>query len=144
MKVESDFTKKNTPHVTIDFRRFIFIMAKDIICYSGSFEKRKKKLKACCKHEMVNYTTLEYNLNLFFELFEDYCKSNNLILYRFLKLQAGFCFIDVQDFLALQILSAGRVINNCQTSAVCRNKMVNSTFSNLQNGIVGGHLFGLD
>ena len=144
MKVESDFTKINTPHVSIDFRRFILILAKDIICNSGSLERRKKKLKACCENEKVNYTSLEYNLNLFFELFEDYCKSNNLILYRFLKLQAGFCFIDVPDFLDLQISYAERVINNCQTSAVCRNKMVNSTFSNLQNGIVGGHLFGLD
>ena len=143
MQVESDFTKNNTPQVSIELRRFIFVLTEDIIRYSGSFEKRKKRLKARCEREMVDYNTLEYNLILFFELFEDYRKSNDPALYRFLKLQAGFCFVDVQEFEKLQILSSARLIDASHYSEVCRNKVSDFTSSDLQGGIVGGHLFGL-
>ena len=144
MQVETDFTKNNTPQVSIGFRSFIFILAEDIVCNSGSFEKRKKRLKARCEREMVDYTTLEYNLNLFFELIEDYRKSNDQVLYRFLKLQAGFCFIDVSDFMALQIPISVQVNNDSHSSDLCRDKASDLTSSDLQGGIVGGHLFGLD
>jgi len=144
MQVESVFTKNNTPQVSIELRRFIFILAEDFICYSGSIEKRKKRLKVRCEREMVDYNTLEYNLTLLFELFEDYRKSNDQVLYRFLKLQAGFCYIDEPDFLTLQISSSKQGIDVRSSSAISRNKPTDPTSSNLQGGIVGGHLFGLD
>jgi len=144
MQVESVFTKNNTPQVSIELRRFIFILAEDFICYSGSIEKRKKRLKVRCEREMVDYNTLEYNLTLLFELFEDYRKSNDQVLYRFLKLQAGFCYIDEPNFVKLQIPNAGKVNNESISSDVCRNRTSDSTSSDLQGGIVGGHLFGLD
>jgi len=144
MQVESDFTKDNTPQVSNDFRQYIFKLAEDIVLYSGSFEKKKKNLRARCEREIVNYNTLEYNLTLFFELVEDYSKSNDQVLYRFLKLQAGFCFIEVTDFVGLQIASAGQANNGSQSSDKYRNKNLKSTSSNQHSGIVGGHLFGLD
>jgi hypothetical protein len=143
MQVESDFTHNNTPQVSIGLRRFIFILAEDIVRYSGSFEKRKKRLKSRCEREMVDYNTLEYNLNLFFELVEDYRKSNDPVMYRFLKLQAGFCFIDVQDFEVFQMPSSGQIIDDSHYSDISVNKTSDSTFSDLQGNIVGGHLFGL-
>jgi hypothetical protein len=143
MQVESDFTHNNTPQVSIGLRHFIFVLAEDIVRYSESFEKRKKRLKARCELEKVDYNTLEYNLNLFFELIEDYRKSNNPVMYRFLKLQAGFCFIDETDFVELLTPIAGQIINNYNSSGVYKNKTSDSTSSYLQGGIVGGHLFGL-
>jgi len=144
MQVESDFTKDNTPQVSNDFRQYIFILAQDIALYSESFEKKKKNLRVRCEREMVEYNTLEYNLTLFFELVEDYRKSNDQVLYRFLKLQAGFCYIDEPNFVKLQIPNAGKVNNESISSDVCRNRTSDSTSSDLQGGIVGGHLFGLD
>ena len=144
MQVESDFTKDNTPQVSNDFRQYIFKLAEDIVLYSGSFEKKKKNLRARCEREIVNYNTLEYNLTLFFELVEDYSKSNDQVLYRFLKLQAGFCYIDETDFVKLQIPYGGKVNNENLYSDVCRNRSSDSSSSNLQGSIVGGHLFGLD
>ena len=144
MQVESDFIKNNTPRISIELRRFIFALAEDIIRYSGSFEKRKKRLKVRYEREKVDYNILEYNLNLFFELIDDYCKSNDPVLYRFLKLQAGFCFINVPDFAKLLIPTTGQVIDDSQSSNVNKNKPSDSISSNIHSGIVGGHLFGLE
>ena len=93
MQINSDFTLDNTPQVSVAMRCFIFALAREAVLHSGSFVKRKKQLKAYCEYEMLNYSILEYNLNLFFELFEDYRKTNDPVLYSFLKLQAGFSLL---------------------------------------------------
>ena len=140
MQINSDFTLDNTPQVSVAMRCFVFALAREAVLHSGSFVKRKKQLKARCEYEMLNYRTLEYNLNLFFELFEDYRKTNDPVLYSFLKLQAGFCFIDEQNFRVLQIASPGQ--SSVGNEYVNQPAYVNSSAG--QGCIVGGHLIGLD
>jgi hypothetical protein len=141
MPVESDYTTEKTPHISIELQRFIFLLAEDVIRHSGSFERRKKRLRTRCEHEMLDYNSLEYNLNLFFELLEDYRKSSDPLLYRFLKLQAGYCFIDETDFLSLPVSPVKQHLEEHHYSESCNNL---SSSSDMMGGIVGGHLLGLD
>ena len=142
MPVESDYTTEKTPHISIELQRFIFLLAEDVICHSVSFEKKKKRLKTRCEHELMDYYTLEYNLNHFFELYEDYRKSCDPVMYRFLKLQAGYCFIDEPDFLSLPVYPGIQPLEE-QHYSDPSNLLSDSTSSCVMGGIVGGHLFGL-
>jgi len=144
MQVKSDFTIDNTPVISVALRHFIFALTKNELHHSGSFQKRKKLLKAHCESELLNYSTLEYNLNIFFELLEDCRKTNDPLLYRFLKLQAGFCFIDEQNFHLLQITPALQSSAENQDTGAGGNQESVSTSSAMWSGMVGGHLIGLD
>ena len=142
MQVNSDFTKENTPQVSIGLKHFILTLAMNEVRHSGSFKKRKKLLKAYCESDNLEYTTLAYNLNLFFELLEDYLRTDDPALFGFLKLQAWFCFIDVQDFHLLQLIHTGKRSTTKDVSPYSSEFFSNS--SSVRTGMVGGHLIGLD
>lgn len=142
MQVKSDFTKENTPQVSIGLKHFILTLAMNEVRHSGSFKKRKKLLKAYCKSDNLEYITLVYNLNLFFELLEDYLRTEDPALFGFLKLQAGFCFIDMQDFHLLQLIHTVHRSAPKNTTSYSNESFSNS--SSVRTGMVGGHLIGLD
>ncbi|MGB4415969.1 MAG: hypothetical protein WBI53_13915 [Paludibacter sp.] len=144
MQIKSGFTTDNSLKVSVVMQHFIVALAKDVITYPENFESGKKHLKAYCENEKLSYSVLEYNLNLFFELLEDYRKTNNLVLYRFLKLQARFCFIDEDMFDSLQIAPAEQdCFDDNQDSSAYANKTTGFKLSVHNGDIVGGHLIGL-
>ncbi|MCE5331505.1 MAG: hypothetical protein LLF95_05110 [Bacteroidales bacterium] len=144
MQNKSGFTTNNSPKVSVVMQHFIVALVKDVIICSKDFESSKKHLKAYCDNEKLSYSLLEYNLNLFFELLEDYRKTNNFVLYRFLKLQARFCFIDEDMFGLLQIaLPEMDSFDENQDSGAYANKTTGFKLAVHNAGIVGGHLIGL-
>lgn len=143
MNNTSDFGKDNTPIVSKAMQHYIFAFVQDSINHPDNLERNKKWLKGYYENENLNYSELEYNLNLFFELLEDYSKANTYILYRFLKLQAQYCFIDEDRFDLLRIAPAGNdSLAGIQNSSACchENNIISSSHG---SGIVGGHIIGL-
>jgi hypothetical protein len=138
--------KDATPQVSVSMQRFIIALVNDGIIHPENFESSKKHLKAYCENEQLNFSELEHNLSLLFELLEDYRKTNTFILYRFLKLQAKFCFINEHMFGLLPINHL--ILDDCfddtedDPSVYC-NKATASISSAHFGGIVGGHLIGL-
>jgi len=115
-----------------------------VAIHSGSFETRKKLLEKYCEDEKLIYTELENNLRLFFELLEDYNKTNDSRLYLFLKLQARFCFIDESDLNFLLISPTNReTIDKTQDSIDSGSQQSTTNSSANYGGIVGGQLIGL-
>lgn len=142
MQVKSGLATNTIPQLSPALPVFIFRLVKDVVLHSLSFEKRKKQLKACCESEKINYDELEYNLNLFFSLLEDYRKTNNVVLFRFLKLQARYCFIDEARFNSLQIILPGQD-NPAGTSHLEAYSSEIPDSSTCHGGIVGACLIGL-
>lgn len=144
MQIKPDFTKGIPPKTPVDFRHFIFALVNDVIIHPENFERRNKQLNEYCENGKINYSELVYHLNLFFNLLNDYRKTNNHILYRFLKLQARFCFIDEDRFGLLQIALPGTdsFTENSGEDAYCGKTSV-SGLSSHHGGIVGAHLIGL-
>jgi len=70
-------------------------MVEEIVLKGEDFDEQKKKwLKKYSEAEGLNYAELEGNLNDFFELLEDYKKSQSNALKRVLSNQASVCFIN--------------------------------------------------
>ena len=143
MNKTSDLGKDNTPAISKAMRHYIFAFVQDSINQPDNFETNKKWLKGYCKNEEINYPELESDLNVFFELLEEYCRKGTPVLYRCLKLQSQKCFIDEERFDLLKIIpdvhdSMTEIQNS---SARCQDKNTNS--SSEGSGIVGGHIIGL-
>lgn len=137
--------KDATPQVSVLMQRFILALVKDVVDHPENFESSKKHLKAYCENEQLSFSELEHNLGLFFELLEDYRKTNTLILYRFLRLQARYCLMDKHMFESLPIEHL--VLDDCfddteEPTADC-DKTTECNSSSRHGGIVGGHLIGL-
>ena len=143
MNNTSDLGKDNTPTISKAMRHFIFAFVQDSINQPDNFERNKKWLKGYCKNEKLNYPELESNLNVFFELLEEYCRNGTPVLYRFLKLQSQNCFIDEERFDLLKIIPGEHdsIAEIQNSSAYCHDKNTNS--SSEDSGIVGGHIIGL-
>jgi len=141
MNITSDFGKDDTPIVSKIIQHYIFAFVQDSINQPDNLERNKKWLKGYCENENLNYSELEYNLNVFFELLEEYSKTNTLVLYRFLRLQAQHCFIDEERFNLFKVNSADHDFSEeiQNSSACCHDKNSSSHGS----GIVGGHIIGL-
>ena len=143
MNITSYFGKDNTPIVSKALQHYIFAFVQDVINHPDNLERSEKWIKGYCENENLNYSELEYNLNSFFELLEAYHKTNTLVLYRFLKLQAQHCFIDEERFDLLRIKPVEHdFLSEIQkSSACCHNK--NTGSSSYGSGIVDGHIIGL-
>jgi len=143
MNITSDFGKANTQIVPNRMQHYIFAFVQDSINHPDNLDVNKKWLKGYCEVENINYSELEFNLNLFFELLSDYSKSKTHILYSFIKLQAQYCFIDEERFHLLRIApylyEFAYEIQHASASSQ-ENIILTSSGS---SGIVGGHLLGL-
>jgi hypothetical protein len=142
MQDKSDFTQDPTPTISIDMQHFITALVTDIVIHPGNFESGKKQLKAYCEHEEVSYDAMEHNLSLFFELLEDYRTTNTFIFYKFLKLQARFCFIDEQTFGLLVSPPDDNNQAEKQHSGTSGKTSCSSSSSH-HGGIVGGPIIGI-
>lgn len=144
MQIKSKITRANNSAISDSFQKIIWALVVDVVIHSGSFETRKKLLKKYCEDENLIYPELENNLRLFLELLEDYNKTNDSRLYRFLKLQAQFCFIDESNFdflLAPPIYHENNDKTQISNDSGSQKPITSSSTSN--GGIVGGHLIGL-
>ena len=120
-------------------QHYVFAFVQNLINQPNNPERSKDWLKNYCEKEKMNYSELEYNLNVFFELLVEYHKTNTLILYRFLKLQAQACFINEERFELLRISPAKDEVLD---SGACGSEK-SSISSSHNGGIVGGHIIGL-
>jgi hypothetical protein len=143
MNIKSDFGKDNTPAVSNVIQHYIFAFVQDTINQPDNIERGEKWLKDYCENENLNYSELEYNLNVFFELLEEYRKTGAHVLYSFLRLQAQYCFIGEERFNLLKINPAGYdSLDEIQDSSACSYEE-NGITSSHDSGIVGGHIIGL-
>ncbi len=144
MQINSDFTADNTPKVSNVMKQFIVELIKNEISHPENFERSKKHLKAYCRNERLNFSTLEYNLNLFFALNRDYSQMNTPALYGFLKFQSQFCFLDETMFGLLAIVPAEQdYFSDNLDSSGSNDMMLISGTSSENLGLIGGHLIGL-
>jgi hypothetical protein len=144
MQINSDFTADNTPKVSNVMKQFIVELIKNEISHPGNFERSKKHLKAYCRNERLNFSTLEYNLILFFALNRDYSQMNTPALYEFMKFQSQFCFLDETMFGLLAIVPAKEYFfSDPYNSSGSSDLIMNSGSSKGDLGLVGGHIIGL-
>lgn len=143
MSINSDFKETNSPGASITMQHYIFAFVQNLINQPENPERSKDWLRSYCEKEKMSYSELEYNLNVFFQLLEEYHKTNTFILYRFLRLQAQACFIDEDRFDLLRIdLPQQELPVEILESVTC-SCGDNTISSSLNGGIVGGHLIGL-
>ncbi|HJV79010.1 MAG TPA: hypothetical protein VJ602_11565 [Paludibacter sp.] len=143
MNIKSDFEKDNTPAVSNVIQHYIFAFVQDSINQPDNIERGKKWLKDYCENENLNYSELEYNLNVFFDLLEEYRKTGAHVLYHFLRLQAQYCFIGEERFGLLRINPTGHdFLAEIQDSSACSYEEDGITSSH-GSGIVGGHIIDL-
>jgi hypothetical protein len=143
MSINSDFKKTNSSGASITMQHYIFAFVQDVVNQPDNLERSKSWLKEYCEKEKMNYSELSQQLNSFFQLLEEYRKTNTFVLYRFLKLQAQACFIDEDRFELLKISPAKQEVSReIQDSCVssCGNSIISSSHN---GGIVGGHIIGL-
>ncbi|MDP4240622.1 MAG: hypothetical protein Q8904_14260 [Bacteroidota bacterium] len=138
----SDFTKDHTPTISTNMQHFITALVTDVVIHPGNFESGKKQLKAYCEQGKVSYTVMEHNLSLFFGLLEDYRTTNTFTFYKFLKLQARFCFIDEQTFGSLVSPPDDNRQVEKQHSGTSGITSCSSSSSH-HGGMVGGPIIGL-
>jgi len=143
MSIKSDFSKENTPTASIAMQHYVFAFVQDVINQPDNLERSKEWLKEYSENEHLNYSELEYNLNVFFELLKEYSKTKSPLLYRFLKLQAQTCYINEDRFNLLRISYPYHdfMVEIINSSASHYDK--NSGSSSPGSGIVGGHIIGL-
>jgi len=143
MSINSDFNKTNSSGASITMQHYIFAFVQNLINQPENPERSKDWLRSYCEKERMNYSELEYNLNVFFQLLEEYRKTNTFVMYRFLKLQAQACFIDEERFELLNISPAKHEVSD-EIPDSCVSSCDNSTISSSPiGGIVGGHIIGL-
>jgi len=143
MSIKSDFSKENNPTASIAMQHYVFAFVQDVINQPNNLERSKAWLKEYSENEHLNYSELECNLNVFFELLKEYSKTSSPLLYRFLKLQAQTCYINEDRFNLLRISYPYHefMVETINSSACCQGK--NCVSSSLGSGIVGGHIIGL-
>jgi len=94
MQDKSSYSSQHKPQISESLQNFINAMVEEIVLKGDSFDELKKKwLKKYSEAEGLNYGELEGNLNDFFELLEDYKKSQSNALKRVLLNQASVCFL---------------------------------------------------
>jgi len=143
MSINSEFRKANNPTASIAMQHYIFAFVQDVINQPDNLERSINWLMEYCEKEKMNYSELRQQLNSFFQLLEEYRKTNTFVLYRFLKLQAQACFIDEERFELLKISPAKQDVLD-EIPDLCVSSCGNSTISSSHNGgIVGGHIIGL-
>ena len=143
MSINSEFWKANNPTASITMQHYIFAFVQNLINQPENPERSKDWLRSYCEKERMNYSELEYNLNVFFQLLEEYHKTNTFILYRFLRLQAQACFVDEERFDLLRISLPQQELPEEITDSVGCSCDDNTISSSHNGGIVGGHLIGL-
>jgi hypothetical protein len=143
MSINSEFRKANNPTASIAMQHYIFAFVQDVINQPDNLERSINWLMEYCEKEKMNYSELSQQLNSFFQLLEEYRKTNTFVLYRFLKLQAQACFIDEERFELLKIRPAKQEVSD-EIPDLCASSCGNSSISSSHNGgIVGGHIIGL-
>ena len=143
MNISADFGKDNTPAVSKAMQHYIFAFVQDSINRPDSLARNKEWLKDYCESENLNYSELESNLNVFFELLEEYNRASTPILFRLLKSQSQNCFIDEERFDLLKISPIEYdFFPEGQSSSAYGYKEEGITSSH-GSGIVGGHIIGL-
>lgn len=143
MTISADFGKDNIPAVSKAMQHYIFAFVQDCINQPGSLARNKEWLKDYCESEKLNYSDLEYNLNVFFELLEEYNRASTPVLFRLLKSQSQNCFIDEERFDLLKINPAGYDLSTDMQSSGAYEYKEDDMSSSHSNGIVGGHIIGL-
>lgn len=143
MQVKSEFTTDAHPQASGLMQRFMIALVNEAINHPENLENSKKHLKKYCRHEQLSFAGLEQNLSQFLELIDNYRKTNAFILYRFLKLQAHYCFIDEQfGLLQINHPTPDDYVDESYSTVYC-NETTESISSSLFGGIVGAHLIGL-
>jgi len=143
MPTKSTIAAHTGQRVSGAMKRFMISFLTDVMAHPENLESEKKYLKAYCKSERLNYRTVERNLDLFFRLLADYRKTNNAVLYYFLRLQAQFCYVDKAAFDALPFAAP-----NHDSLPEAQDRSAYHTGADLLSsdnfgGMVGGHLIGL-
>jgi len=143
MSIKSDFRKENNSTVSMAMQHYIFAFVQDVINCPDNLDRSKKWLKKHSENEQMNYSELEYNLNVFFELLKEYSKTNSPLLYRFIKLQAQTCYIYEDRFALLRIdhTYPDFIAEIMTPSAYSQDRNSDSSFP--CSGIVGGYIIGL-
>ena len=143
MNISADFGKDNTPAVSKAMQHYIFAFVQDSINRPDSLARNKEWLKEYCESENLNYSELESNLNIFFELLKEYNQTSTPVLYHLLKLQSQNCFIDEERFDLLKISPIGSDFLPEGQSSSAYGYEKNGITSSHDSGIVGGHIIGL-
>ncbi len=95
MQDKSSYSSNNKPQIPEGLQNFINAMAEEIVLKGEAFDEQKKKwLKKYSEAEGVNYPDLEANLKDFFELLDDFKKSQSNAFKRMLTNHSTVCFID--------------------------------------------------
>ncbi len=97
MQDKSSFSNSNSnqPPISQGLQDFINTMVEEIVLKGEAFDELKRKwLMKYSEAEGLNYAELEGNLKDFFELLDDYRKTQSSALKRMLSNQASACFID--------------------------------------------------
>ena len=68
MNINSDFKETNSPGASITMQHYIFAFVQNLINQPENPERSKDWLRSYCEKERMNYSELEYNLNVFFQL----------------------------------------------------------------------------
>lgn len=126
------FTSSTGP-LPVAIKQFFIATITEEIVRPGHFENNKERLQAFCEEEKINFHVLESEMRLFFGMVSDYNISRDSLFYRFLMLQASYCFLTEADFAALPIplpldVSAFEMYAGVST---------------YDSGMVGAHLIGL-
>ena len=143
MSTKSTIAAHTGQRVSEAMKHFMISLLTDAMAHPENLESGKKHLKAYCQCERLNYRAVEHNLDLFFRLLADYRKTNNAVLYYFLRLQAQFCYVDKAAFDVLPFAAP-----NHDSLPEAQDRSAYHTGADLLSsdnfgGMVGGHLIGL-
>jgi len=143
MSTKSTIAAHTGQRVSEAMKHFMISLLTDAMAHPENLESGKKHLKVYCESERLNYRAVEHNLDLFFRLLADYRKTNSMVLYHFLRLQAQFCYVDKATFDALPLAAPNpdSLSENQTRSAYHTGDDLLS--SDNFGGMVGGHLIGL-
>lgn len=127
--------KNLIPPVSAAFRQSIVLLIRNDIVFPGEKRLHIDKLKTYCRKEGTDFKSLEENLFLFIELLKDYLRTQDPVIFRFLKAQAKFCYADEHLFGLLSL--------PVPEKTTLSRKDTGSPASGADGGMAGIHLIGL-
>jgi hypothetical protein len=92
---KTSFNNSSQPQISEGLKEYINSMVEEVVLNGKSFDETKKKwLKKFCDAESLNYANFESNLSNFFELVQDYRKSQSTTLRNVLQQKSRDSFIE--------------------------------------------------
>jgi len=143
MSTKSTIAAHTGQRVSEAMKHFMISLLTDAMAHPENLESGKKHLKVYCESERLNYRAVEHNLDLFFRLLADYRKTNSMVLYHFLRLQAQFCYVDKATFDALPLAAPNPDSLSENQTRSAYHTGADLVSSDNFGGMVGGHLIGL-